>query len=75
MAKVTRNIKVINVEPPAKFQTQLGKELLKQDCLVGDCSACYRLVAWEKDVDSLFEDVNVRQFKGTKYLSMGVDCQ
>ena len=82
MAKVTTNIKVINVEPPAKIWTQLGKELLKQDCLFWDCSACYRLVAWETDVDSLLEgkcyqlkDVNVQQFKGMKYLSIGVDCQ
>ena len=55
VAKVTTNIKVVNVEPPAKIRTQLGKELLKQDCLVGDCSACYRLVAWEKGVDSLLK--------------------
>ena len=79
MVKVITNI---NVKPPVKIQTQLGKELLKQDCLVGNCSACYRLVAWEKGVHSLLEgkcyqlkDVNVRQFKGMKYLSVGLDCQ
>ena len=79
MVKVITNI---NVKPPVKIQTQLGKELLKQDCLVVNCSACYRLVAWEKGVHSLLEgkcyqlkDVSVRQFKGTKYLSVGFDCQ
>ena len=82
MAKITAQIKVVNVQHPTKIRTQLGKELLKQDCLVADSSACCRLVAWEKDVDSLLEgksyklkDVNIRQFKGTKYLSIGVDCQ
>ena len=50
MAKITAQIKVVNVEHPTKIRTQLGKELLKQDCLVADSSARCRLVAWEKDV-------------------------
>ena len=60
-----------------------GKELLKHDNLAGDSSACCRLVAWEKDVDSLkvngncyqLKEVNIRQYKVTKYLSIDMECQ
>ena len=40
-----------------------GKELLKHDNLAGDSSACCRLVAWEKDVDSLKVNGNCYQLK------------
>ena len=42
MAKVTVQIKVVNVEHPTEIRTQLGKELPKWDCLVADSSAYWR---------------------------------
>ena len=43
MAKVTVQIKVVNVEHPTEIRTQLGKELPKWDCLVADSSACWSI--------------------------------
>lgn len=52
-----------------------GKELKKQEVMVGDETGTCRLVLWEDDVDSLEEgktyrliDVGVRSFDGMKYL-------
>ena len=47
-----------------------GKELLKHDNLVGDSSACCRLVAWEKDVDSLKVNGNCYQLKEVTFDSI-----
>ena len=50
--------------------------------MVGDATACCRLVAWEKDIDCLLsgncyqlKNVNVRQYKETKYLSISKECE
>ena len=43
MAKVSVQIKVVNVEHPTEIRTQLGKELPKWDCLVADSSACWSI--------------------------------
>ena len=52
-----------------------GKELKKQEVMVGDETGTCRLVLWEGDVESLEEgksyrliDVGVRSYDGTKYL-------
>ena len=65
-----------------KLQPSLEKSLTKQEYVVGDATGCCRLVVWEMDIDCLLsgncyqlKNVNVRQYKGTKYLSIGKECE
>ena len=52
---MTVTIKVKRVEASEMVKTCEGKELEKQDCVVGDSSGCARVVLWEKDVGHLTE--------------------
>lgn len=74
-------MKVKKVNPTEKVKSRDGKELEKQDCLVGDSSGCTRVVLWEQDVGQLKEGecyklvgASVRSFRGVTYLSVGGDC-
>ena len=78
---VTVTVKVKTVEPVEKVKNRDGKELSKQDCVVGDSSACGRVVLWEQDVGRLEEgesykltSVSVRSYRGVSFLSVGGDC-
>ena len=79
---VTVTVKVISVDPPREVKNRDGKSLRKQDCVVGDCDGCGRVVLWEEDVGKMEEGrsyklrgVTVRSYRGVAYLSVGKDCE
>ena len=79
--QVTVTVKVKKVDSIEKVKNREGKELQKQDCVVGDASGCTCVVVWERDVNRLKEDgcykiigASVRSFRGVSYLSVGGDC-
>ena len=79
---VTVTVKVISVEPPQEVKNRDGKILKKQDCVVGDCDGCGRVVLWEEDVGNMEEGrsyklkgVTVRSYRGADYLSVGKECE
>ena len=72
--EATVTVKVKSVDPPEKVKTREGKLLNKQDCVVGDCDGCCRVVLWEGDVGKLKEDgcyrlvkVFVRSYRGLNF--------
>ena len=78
---VTVTIKAKIVDTPEKVKDKQGKELDKQDCIVGDASSCGRLVLWE-DVGKIAEDksykiigAKVNTYKGANYLSLAPESQ
>lgn len=80
--RVTVTVKVKTVDALEKVKNREGKELEKRDCVVGDSSACGRVVLWERDVGRMVEGrsyrlvgVSVRSFRGTNFLSVGGDCK
>ena len=79
---VTVTIKAKTVDTPEKVKNKQGKELNKQDCIVGDASSCGRLVLWEEDVGKIAEDksykiieAKVNTYKGANYLSFAPESQ
>ena len=73
---VTCKVVKINDVEKVKKKKEDGKELRKQELVVGDETGSCRLVLWEEDVQSLEEgksyrlgDVGVRKFGVNKYLS------
>ena len=80
--QVTVTVKVKTADAPEKVKNREGKELEKQDCVVGDSSACGRVVLWEGDVGCMVEGqsyrlvgVSIRSFRGVNFLSVGGDCK
>ena len=54
-----------------------SKHLMKQDCSLKDCKGSVRIVLWENDIGKLTEDTSyklenvlLREYGGTKYLSV-----
>ena len=79
---VTVTIKAKTVDTPERIKNKQGKELSKQDCIVGDSSGCGRLVLWEQDVGKIAEDksykiigAKVNTYKGVNYLSLAPESQ
>ena len=79
---VTVMIKAKTVDSPEKVKNRQGKELSKQDCIVGDASSCSHLVLWEEDVGKIAEDksykivgAKVNTYKGANYLSLAPESQ
>ena len=79
--KVTVTVKVLSVDPPQQVKTRDGKNLGKQDCVVGDSDGCGRVVLWEEDVGKLeegtsyrLEGATVKSYRGVSYLSAGKNC-
>lgn len=71
--QVIAKLKVKTVDAAETVNNREGKELEKQDCVVGDESGCSRIVLW--DVGRLEEGrsykligARVRSFRGTNYL-------
>ena len=59
--------------------TRDGKQLMKQECMVGDISASVHLVLWDNNVGALKEnlsykltDVTVRMYDDIRYLSVSM---
>lgn len=77
--KVAVRGKIIKVNSPEEVGAKSGK-LLKQDCIIADCSAAYRVVLWEKAVD-LFEmgksyeltEALIRMYNCKKYITLTED--
>ena len=75
--------KILSISPPEKLRVKgSGKELQKQDFVIGDCTATCRGVAWEQVVNTLeinqsykILQVTVRSFNGCKYFSLGETCE
>lgn len=55
--QVMVTVKVKKVEPSEKVKNCEGKELVKWDCVIGDLSGCTCVVVWERDTDSMVEQV------------------
>ena len=79
---VTVMAKVVKAAPPQTIKTKDGREMTKQDCSIGDCDRCIRVVLWEKDVGALAEgssfklvNVSVRIDDDLRYLSVGSNCE
>ena len=79
---VTVMAKVVKAAPPQTIKTKDGRQMTKQDCSIGDCDRCIRVVSWEKDVGSLaegssykFVNVSVRIYDDLRYLSVGSNCE
>ena len=77
MRKLLLTVKVKSVDPPEKVKTREG-----QDCVVGDCDGCCRVVLWEGDVGKLKEDgcyrlvkVFVRSYCGLNFLSVAKESE
>ena len=58
-------VKVKKKEPVNKVKNREGKELKKQDCVVGDASGCTCVVVWERDVNRLKKTAVIRLSKGS----------
>ena len=48
------------------MNTKEGKQLEKQECVVGDITACSRLVLWDKDVGTLTKDISYKLLNVTE---------
>ena len=78
---MTVTVKVEAINPSETVKNRHGKELKKQDCVVGDSTGCGRIVLWENDVDCLKEKqsykwagIGVRWFQGVNFLSVVDGC-
>ena len=77
--QVTVSGKIQSVCAPDKITIKSsGKQLLKQEFVIADCTFVCRGVAWEQHVGSLKADqtyklvgVTIRSFNGLKYISIG----
>ena len=74
--EVSVKIKVIDVNEPERVKNNL----LKQECTIADSTRSAKLTLWEDNVDVLAPDnsyeltgLQVRSFKGIKYLSVSRD--
>ena len=74
---INTTVKIIEISPPEIVTAKSGKTYTKQDCVVGDNSACGRVVLWQHDVNKLIVGnsyklivVGVHLFSGINYLSV-----
>jgi hypothetical protein len=75
----TVTIKTKTVDAPEKVKNKQGKELNKQECLVGDASGCGHLVLWE-EMSVKYMKIKATKsqehtFKGVNYLSLAPEFQ
>ena len=75
-------VKVKTADAPEKMKNCEGKELEKQDCMVGNSSACGRVVLCGRDAGGMVEGqsyrlvgVSIHSFRGVNFLSVGGDCK
>ena len=80
--QVTVTVKVKMADALEKVKNREGKELEKQDCVVGDSSACGQVVLWGRDVGCMVEGqsyrlvgVSIHSFRGVNVVSVGGDCK
>lgn len=71
-------VKVLAAQVPVGINTKDSRNLMKQDCTVGDSTGCRRLVLWQNDIGKLCEGksyklkgLTVRLYNLTKYLNAG----
>lgn len=70
-------VKVLSMKAPSSVVVKSGRELVMQECTVGDATGTMRLVLWESDTKKLETEkcyavsgLTVKMYQGSKYLSL-----
>ena len=72
---VTITIKILEMK---LFTTTAGKELVKQDCIIGDDTGQSVIVLWGKDIDRFnegnsYKGIGIRCYQGNKHFASSAE--